>query len=30
VRGAILTRGTPDEIGRNADVRAVYLGKSAT
>jgi branched-chain amino acid transport system ATP-binding protein len=28
VRGAILTRGTPAEIGRNADVRAVYLGKA--
>ena len=29
VRGAIFTRGTPDQIGRNEDVRAVYLGKGA-
>jgi branched-chain amino acid transport system ATP-binding protein len=29
VRGRILTRGTPAEISRNAQVRAVYLGRSA-
>ena len=29
VRGAVLTRGTPAEIAKNPDVRAVYLGKSA-
>ena len=29
VRGAVFTRGTPAEIGKNPDVRAVYLGKGA-
>jgi len=29
VRGQILTRGTPAEISRNPEVRAVYLGKAA-
>jgi branched-chain amino acid transport system ATP-binding protein len=30
VRGRVLTRGTPAEISRNPEVRAVYLGKTAT
>jgi branched-chain amino acid transport system ATP-binding protein len=29
VRGRILTRGSPAEISRNPEVRAVYLGKAA-
>jgi branched-chain amino acid transport system ATP-binding protein len=29
VRGRVLTRGTPGEISRNPEVRAVYLGKTA-
>ena len=29
VRGRVLTRGTPAEISRNPEVRAVYLGRSA-
>jgi branched-chain amino acid transport system ATP-binding protein len=28
VQGAVLTRGTPDEIAANEEVRAVYLGRS--
>lgn len=30
VNGAVLTEGTPDEIARDARVREVYLGQSAT
>jgi branched-chain amino acid transport system ATP-binding protein len=29
VRGRVLTRGTPAEIASNAEVRSVYLGRSA-
>ena len=29
VRGAIFAQGTPNEIGTNADVRAVYLGQAS-
>ena len=28
VGGKVLVQGTPDEIARNADVRAVYLAES--
>ena len=29
VNGAVLTEGTPEEVARDARVRAVYLGESA-